>query len=208
MRTITVLFCVVLFLVGVTPVYKLIHGGFFNTDVREPERVQPQLSTVLAQGFRYREYATPKYDLIRFSSCRIEKVRRGFIALGGFNQLVFDDLEIVLPDNASAVNMTNGISVPELGLSEEFLKTQSHGMRFSGVKINRLMLYKKHHLTNFPAPYLKAEIATSTPMGVKLKNVLKYTYQDHNAYAVAYLVYDRSIKSFQFRSEMDWKHKH
>lgn len=207
-RAITFFFCAALFLVSVMPVYKLCNGGSPNNDARESKRVPPQLSTVLAQGFRYREYATPKYDLIRFSSCRVEKVRRGFIALGGFNHLVFDDLEVVLPDTACAANMTNGISIPELGLSEEFLKKQAHGLRFSGVKINRLMLYQKQQTMNMPVPYLKAEKATSTPAGLKLEHVLKYTLHDQSAYGVAYLVYDRTLKNFQFRSKLDEKHAH
>lgn len=161
------------------------------------QRSLPQLTTVLAQGLRYREYTNPTYDLIRFSSCRIEKMRQGFIALGGFNRLVFDDLEIVLPDIDQVSGLTNGVCMPELGFSDAFLKTQARGLRFSGVKINRLMLYKRNASTR--VPYLKAENAASSSIGLNLKNVLLYTNQQQVAYKSAYFVYNRSTKSFQFK---------
>ena len=63
---------------------------------RDEKRSPPRLDYNVAEGFRL---WNPKMgvDSVQFESCRVEKMRMGFFALGGFNVLCFKGLVLNLP---------------------------------------------------------------------------------------------------------------
>ena len=75
------------------------------------KRQPPPLDHNVAEGFRLWD---PKagVDSVSFESCRVEKMRMGFFALGGFNVLCIKGLVLNLP-------LEEGMSEEERGKSEE-----------------------------------------------------------------------------------------
>ena len=97
----------------------------------------------VAEGFRLRNPKLP-VDSIAFRACRIEKMRRGVLTLGGFNVLIIDDLVLNLPlgradlDVSPDTNEVRRLS-SQVGLTDAVRKSVGLGGRkFSGIRINGL----------------------------------------------------------------------
>ena len=97
----------------------------------------------VAEGFRLRNPKLP-VDSIAFRACRIEKMRRGVLTLGGFNVLIIDDLVLNLPlgrsdlDESPDTNEVRRLS-SQVGLTDAVRKSVGLGGRkFSGIRINGL----------------------------------------------------------------------
>ena len=106
-------------------------------DVKQPAR---RLDYNVAEGFRL---WNPKagVDSVSFESCRVEKMRMGFFALGGFNVLCIKGLVLNLP-------LEEGMSEEGRGKSEEpfagllpksmMERTGLIAKKFSGIKVDNL----------------------------------------------------------------------
>ena len=83
------------------------------------KRQPPPLDHNVAEGFRLWD---PKagVDSVSFESCRVEKMRMGFFALGGFNVLCIKGLVLNLP-------LEEGMSEEERGKSEEGREKREEG---------------------------------------------------------------------------------
>ena len=81
---------------GIAAVCVLTMNYQVEDDVKRPP---PRLDRNVAEGFRL---WNPKagVDSIRFDSCRVEKMRMGFFALGAFNVLCIKGLVLNLPLDA------------------------------------------------------------------------------------------------------------
>ena len=97
----------------------------------------------VAEGFRLRNPKLP-VDSIAFRACRIEKMRRGVLTLGGFNVIIIDDLVLNLPlgrtdlDVSPDTNEVRRLS-SQVGLTDAVRKSVGLGGRkFSGLTINGL----------------------------------------------------------------------
>ena len=86
-------FCVLLLLVAF--VWIVIRVAFSTSSDVENLEGNKRYAFDVAEGFRLRN---PKLsvDSIAFRACRIEKMRRGVLTLGGFNVLIIDDLVLNL----------------------------------------------------------------------------------------------------------------
>lgn len=99
----------------------------------------------VAEGFRLRNPKLP-VDSIAFRTCRVEKMRRGVLTLGGFNVLIIDDLVLNLPlgrndlDETPDTNEVRCLSA-QVGLTDAVRKSVGLGGRkFSGIRINGLVV--------------------------------------------------------------------
>jgi len=86
-------------------------------------------------------------DLVRCGSCRIEKMKRGALKFGGFNELVLEDLSVVIPPagggsvgdcRAERTSGTPRKVLQGLGIGDEFLSLRKLPMRFSSLRVERL----------------------------------------------------------------------
>ena len=115
---------------------------------RDEKRSPPRLDYNVAEGFRL---WNPKMgvDSVQFESCRVEKMRMGFFALGGFNVLCFKGLVLNLPLEAED---SEGMRDEERGMrggaGKELLagllpkslteKSWLVAKRFSGIRVEDL----------------------------------------------------------------------
>lgn len=135
----------------------------------------------VAEDIRISRYGVYGIDLIKCGKVRLEKVRRGPFALGGFNILMIDDLKVVLPpsrngsasggkktqegDSRSSLNVLR-----DIGVGEDFFKANGIMKRFSGLRINGLELGRLDDMTNV-IRVLTARRAVSKRSGVELSGV-------------------------------------
>ena len=113
-------------------------------DVKQPAR---RLDYNVAEGFRL---WNPKagVDSVRFESCRVEKMRMGFFALGGFNVLCIKGLVLNLPleEGMSEEGRAKGEEgrekrvAPFAGLLPKSMmeRTGLIAKKFSGIKVDNL----------------------------------------------------------------------
>ena len=118
----------------------------------------PRLDRTVAEGLRLWNPKTG-VDSVRFDSCRVEKMRMGFFALGGFNVLCIKGLVLNLPleeEDRTAVVSTadagegcrrdDGSTVRSAGkedlaglLPESLMKRMGlYAKRFSGIRVDGL----------------------------------------------------------------------
>ena len=120
----------------------------------EPARArrEKRFSTEVAEGVRFRDFQTHGIDLLAFTSCRVEKLRRGAVTFGAFNVLVLENVVVNLPPEGAAAGNNE---TPEAGGSSQPAETdaadfislfkslqglthiQFSGMRIHGLEINR-----------------------------------------------------------------------
>ena len=112
-------------------------------------------STDVAVDFKVSRAGIYGVDLVSCTRVRIEKMKRGPFALGGFNVLVLDNLKVVLPgalrqnaadDNAKGVDAAAVLR--DIGVSHDFLRLNGIRRRFSGLRINGLELSRLDDATN------------------------------------------------------------
>ena len=114
-------------------------------DVKQPAR---RLDYNVAEGFRL---WNPKagVDSVSFESCRVEKMRMGFFALGGFNVLCIKGLVLNLPLDAEDSEVkseeckvkSEGAGKEALAglLPESLMKRMGlYAKRFSGIRVDGL----------------------------------------------------------------------
>jgi len=114
-----------------------------NYENEAPPRRVKQFSQIVAEGVSIKDYSQPKYERVRFRSCRIEKIKRGPFTFGAFNELVFDDVIInfpVLTNRTSEGVSPKGDVTKHLGLPDTIPGVDNRG--FSGLRINGLILNK------------------------------------------------------------------
>lgn len=124
-------------------VWIVIHVAFsLSPDVENLEG-NKRYAFDVAEGFRLRNPKLP-VDSIAFRACRIEKMRRGVLTLGGFDVLIIDDLVLNLPlgradlDESPDTNEVRRLS-SQVGLTDAVRKSVGLGGRkFSGLRINGL----------------------------------------------------------------------
>ena len=113
----------------------------------------------IAEEISVSRYGIYGVDFVQCGRVRLEKLKRGPFALGGFNVLVLDDLKIVLPgslDEGRGVSKTDGVKkgnspvnvLKSIGVGPDFLKANGIVKRFSGLRINGLDIGRLDHLTN------------------------------------------------------------
>ena len=113
----------------------------------------PRLDRTVAEGLRLWNPKTG-VDSVRFDSCRVEKMRMGFFALGGFNVLCIKGLVLNLPLEEEG-NGEQGLGIREQGtgnralgagkealaglLPESLMKRMGlYAKRFSGIRVDGL----------------------------------------------------------------------
>ena len=131
----------------------------------------------VAEGFRLRNPKLP-VDSIAFRACRIEKMRRGVLTLGGFNVLIVDDLVLNLPlgksdlGESSDTNEVRHLS-SQVGLTAAVRKSVGLGGRkFSGISINGLTV---NRITNRGVqPVFTASFAENRGKSLVLKGCVVF----------------------------------
>ena len=116
-------------------------------DVKLPP---PPLDRTVAEGLRLWNPKTG-VDSVRFDSCRVEKMRMGFFALGGFNVLCIKGLVLNLPLDAEGSEgkrdegrgKSEGQGAGKEGLAgllpESLMKRMGlYAKRFSGIRVDGL----------------------------------------------------------------------
>ena len=144
-------FAVVLGIAGLC-VYSVNHQ-VKRDDVKLPP---PPLDRTVAEGLRLWNPKTG-VDSVRFDSCRVEKMRMGFFALGGFNVLCIKGLVLNLPLEEEGMR-EQGLGIREQGssfakatedkpgkdalaelLPESLMKRMGlYAKRFSGIRVDGL----------------------------------------------------------------------
>lgn len=105
----------------------------------------------VSEGFRLRNPKLP-VDSIAFKTCRIEKMRRGVLTLGGFNVLIVEDLVLNLPLGKSDLNESPGTNEvrrlsSQVGLTDAVRESvglggrKFSGLRIFGLAVNRINGY-------------------------------------------------------------------
>ena len=138
-------FAVVLGIAGLC-VYSVNHQAKKN-DVKLPP---PRLDRTVAEGLRLWNPKTG-VDSVRFDSCRMEKMRMGFFALGGFNVLCIKGLVLNLPLDAEEEEVkSEGCKMKSDGrsagkealaglLPKSLMKRMGlYAKRFSGIRVDGL----------------------------------------------------------------------
>ena len=150
-------------------------------DVKLPP---PSLDHDVAEGFRLWNPKTG-VDSVRFESCRVEKMRMGFFALGGFNVLSIKGLVQNLPLEEGMSEEGRGKSEEGRGKSEEgrgkreepfagllpkslMERTGLISKRFSGIKVEGLCV--NHVVNRSLAPVFTAETMKNRGKSLELKN--------------------------------------
>ena len=116
---------------------------------RDDVKLPPQpLDRTVAEGLRLWNPKTG-VDSVRFDSCRVEKMRMGFFALGGFNVLCIKGLVLNLPLDAEDSGVkseeckvkSEGAGKEALAglLPESLMKRMGlYAKRFSGIRVDGL----------------------------------------------------------------------
>lgn len=106
--------------------------------------VRKRFSRELAADVSLRRHGVYGIDFVRCRSCRIEKLKHGPFTFGGLNVLVLEDLSVVIPPREEADPEFGPITArsfaARLGIDNDFLRTQGTGLKFSGLRIERLDL--------------------------------------------------------------------
>ena len=115
-----------------------------DDDVKLPP---PRLDHNMADGFRLWNPKTG-VDSVSFESCRVEKMRMGFFALGGFNVLCFKGLVLNLPLEEGMSEEGRGEGEERRGVREApfagllpksmLERTGLLAKRFSGIRVDGL----------------------------------------------------------------------
>ena len=143
----------------------------------EEKRPPPRPDRNVAEGFRL---WNPKagVDSVSFESCRMEKMRMGFFALGGFNVLCIKGLVLNLPleEGMSEEERAKGEEgrekrvAPFAGLLPKSLmeRTGLISKRFSGIKVEGLCV--NHVVNRSLVPVFTAETMKNRGKSLELKN--------------------------------------
>ena len=146
-------------------------------DVKLPP---PPLDRNVAEGLRL---WNPKagVDSIRFDSCRVEKMRMGFFALGGFNVLCIKGLVLNLPLDAedSEVKSEEGrVKSVGQGVGKEAIagllpkslmeRTGLYAKRFSGIRVDGLQVNRI--VNRFVVPVFTAKTMKNCGKSLELTN--------------------------------------
>lgn len=120
-----------------------------NHQVKEEMKLPPpRLDRTVAEGLRLWNPKTG-VDSVRFDSCRVEKMRMGFFALGGFNVLCIRGLVLNLPLDAEEEEVKSEEGrVKSAGAGKEALagllpkslmkRMGLHAKGFSGIRVDGL----------------------------------------------------------------------
>ena len=150
-------------------------------DVKRPP---PRLDHNVAEGFRL---WNPKagVDSVSFESCRVEKMRMGFFALGAFNVLCIKGLVLNLPLEEGMSEEVRGKSEEVRGEGEErrgvreapfagllpksmMERTGLIAKKFSGIKVEGLSV--NHVVNRSLVPVFTAETMKNRGKSLELKN--------------------------------------
>ena len=127
-------------------------------DAKDSPRRTRTFQRDVLEGLSIRRSGLYGIDLVRCGRLRIEKRKLGPLTLGGFNELVIDDLYVVIPPREAesgratsedaapeaSVAKTSGVGatsreiLSRMGLSSQFLAMQGLPKRFSGLRVNGL----------------------------------------------------------------------
>ncbi len=131
-----------------------------SDDAKDSPRRTRTFQRDVLEGLSIRRSGLYGIDLVRCGRLRIEKRKLGPLTLGGFNELVIDDLYVVIPPceaesgcatsedaapeasiaktKTSGVGATSREILSRMGLSSQFLAMQGLPKRFSGLTVNGL----------------------------------------------------------------------
>ena len=155
----------------------------FLDSVRNDERKGHRVSTknyqrTLAEGVRVSRHGCYGIDFIECGSCRVEKMRKGPLTLGGLNVLAIDDLKIVLPpkgDEWIPGSSKNGGKhsaahdvAKRLGVSDGFLKNNGLPLKFSGIRIKSLVVDRLQDFNSRPEKVFYADSGEAVREGLSL----------------------------------------
>lgn len=125
----------------------------FFIRVEEPEKGNgvKRFKHVLAEDISVQRHGIYGIDLVKCGACRIEKRKFGMTSFGGFNVLVVDDLDVILPlkeervddskpEIAQDVRTAAKEILDRMGLSRQMLRIGDGDLKFSGLRINNLSL--------------------------------------------------------------------
>ena len=182
----------------------------FDEDSERKPR-QKHYRETLVEGLAVNRHGLYGVDLVRCRSCRVEKRKKGIFTLGGFNVLVIDDLDIILPPEEGCERpATEGDGdsprsmARRMGVSDSFLSARGMPISFSGLKINGLSVGR---LTaeNKPEPAFAAKSAKAVRGGLKLSGCIVYGAHDESWHVSnATLAYvDRKLRLTWDGGEMD-----
>lgn len=174
-------------------------------------RGQKAYSRTLVEDLSVSRHGLYGVDLVKCKSCRVEKRKKGIFTLGGFNILVIDDLDIILPPEEGCERpATEGDGdsprsmARRMGVSDSFLSAQGMPISFSGLKINGLSVGR---LTaeNKPEPAFAAKSAKAVRGGLELSGCVVFDAPDESRHVSnATLAYvDRKLRLTWDGGEMD-----
>ena len=180
-------------------------------EVSESKPRQKHYRETLVEGLAVNRHGLYGVDLVRCRSCRVEKRKKGIFTLGGFNVLVIDDLDIILPPEEGCERpATEGDGdsprsmARRMGVSDSFLSARGMPISFSGLKINGLSVGR---LTaeNKPEPAFAAKSAKAVRGGLELSGCVVYDAPDESRHVsnatLAYI--DRKLRLTWDGGEMD-----
>ena len=139
-----------LFILVILGLAGLCHFAVNHKSAEKEKLASPPLDRTVAEGLRL---WNPKagVDSVRFDSCRVEKMRMGFFALGGFNVLCIKGLVLNLPLDAEdsegkreegrGKSEGQGAGKEALAglLPESLMKRMGlYAKRFSGIRVDGL----------------------------------------------------------------------
>ena len=158
-------------------VWTVIHVVFSTSPDVENLEGSKRYAFDVAEGFRLRNPKLP-VDSIAFRACRVEKMRRGVLTLGGFNVLVVDDLVLNLPlgrsdlDDSPDTNEVRRLT-SQVGLTDAVRKSVGLGGRkFSGIRINGLAVNRI--ADSGVQPVFKAAFAENRGKSLALKGCVVF----------------------------------
>ena len=141
-----------LFILVILGLAGLCHFAVNHKSAEKEKLASPPLDRTVAEGLRLWNPKTG-VDSVRFDSCRVEKMRMGFFALGGFNVLCIKGLVLNLPLDAedSEGKREEGSSFAKATedkpgketlaglLPESLMKRMGlYAKRFSGIRVDGL----------------------------------------------------------------------
>ena len=143
-------FCLLAGVCGMLPI--LVLGSFYVLCHFDPVYGNRNRTKVyqrtLVEGLRVSRHGCFGINFIECGSCRVEKMRKGPLTLGGVNVLAIDGLKVVLPPKvdelgSGAANGEGKLSAAHdvakrLGVSDGFLKNNGLPVKFSGLRIKSL----------------------------------------------------------------------
>lgn len=180
-------------------------------EVSESKPRQKHYRETLVEGLAVNRHGLYGVDLVRCRSCRVEKRKKGIFTLGGFNVLVIDDLDIILPPEEGCERpATEGDGdsprsmARRMGVSDSFLSARGMPISFSGLKINGLSVGRLT-VGNKPEPAFAAKSAKAVRGGLELSGCVVYDAPDESRHVSnATLAYvDRKLRLTWDGGEMD-----